>query len=287
MSTHSSTRPNYIYAISSVALVLFLLGLFAIVVLQGQQMIRYFKEQIDIVVELKDGTTPTDQKVLRNKLSSSAFLLENSVRFISKEQGAAIMQKEFGEEFLQLDMPNPLYDVMLFHVKAEYLVSDSLNEVGTKLKELPFVSDLYYQEDVTEAIGRNLKNIAFGVLVVGIFCILVAIALILNTIRLALYANRFLIKNMELVGASWSTISRPFLSKSFLHGLMSGILAIIGLTVLGYLIIKDSPDLIDVIYWPGIFYVFGGILVAGAAISLLSTYYVVNKYLRMRVDDLY
>ncbi len=287
MSTQASTRPNYIYAIISVALVLFLLGLFAIVVLQGQQMIKYFKEQIEIIVELKDGTTSTDQKLVSTKLMNSDYLLKNSIRFISKEQGAAIMQQEFGKEFLQLDMPNPLYDVLLFRVRADYLEPDSLNRIRQELRELPIVSDVYYQEDVTEAIGRNLKSIAFGVLIVGVFCVLVAVALILNTIRLALYANRFLIKNMELVGASWSAISRPFLRKSFVHGLVSGLLAIAGISVLGYFILSDSPELGEVIYWPGIAYVFAGILIAGAAISLLSTYWVVNKYLRMRVDDLY
>lgn len=287
MTTQTSTRPNYFYAIISVALVLFLLGLFAIVVMQGQQMVRYFKEQIEIIVELKDGTSPADQKLVRSKLESSDYLLDNSIRFISKEEGAAIMQKEFGDEFLQLDMPNPLYDVILFRVKAEYLTPDSLSSIREGLKELPLVSDVYYQEDVTAAIGRNLKSIAFGVLIVGIFCVLVAIALILNTIRLALYANRFLIKNMELVGASWSTISKPFLRKSFFHGIISGLLAIAGIVVLGYFILNDSPELAEVIYWPGIAYVFGGILVAGAAISVLSTYWVVSKYLRMRVDDLY
>ncbi|GAB4249798.1 MAG: permease-like cell division protein FtsX [Saprospiraceae bacterium] len=287
MTTQTSTRPNYFYAIISVALVLFLLGLFAIVVMQGQQMVRYFKEQIEIIVELKDGTSPADQKLVRSKLESSDYLLDNSIRFISKEEGAAIMQKEFGDEFLQLDMPNPLYDVILFRVKAEYLTPDSLSSIREALKELPLVSDVYYQEDVTAAIGKNLKSIAFGVLIVGIFCVLVAIALILNTIRLALYANRFLIKNMELVGASWSTISKPFLRKSFFHGIISGLLAIGGIVVLGYFILNDSPELAEVIYWPGIAYVFGGILVAGAAISVLSTYWVVSKYLRMRVDDLY
>jgi cell division transport system permease protein len=287
MTTQTSTRPNYFYAIISVALVLFLLGLFAIVVMQGQQMVRYFKEQIEIIVELKDGTSPADQKLVRSKLESSDYLLDNSIRFISKEEGAAIMQKEFGDEFLQLDMPNPLYDVILFRVKAEYLTPDSLSSIREALKELPLVSDVYYQEDVTAAIGKNLKSIAFGVLIVGIFCVLVAIALILNTIRLALYANRFLIKNMELVGASWSTISKPFLRKSFFYGIISGLLAIAGIVVLGYFILNDSPELAEVIYWPGIAYVFGGILVAGAAISVLSTYWVVSKYLRMRVDDLY
>ncbi len=287
MTTQTSTRPNYVYAIISVALVLFLLGLFAIVVLQGQQMIRYFKEQIEIIVELKNDASPTDQKLVRSKLQSSDYLLENSIRFISREEGAAMMQKEFGEEFLQLDMPNPLYDVILFRVKADYLEPDSLIKIRQQLKELPIVSDVYYQEDVTAAIGRNLKSIAFGVLVVGVFCVLVAIALILNTIRLALYANRFLIKNMELVGASWSAISKPFLVKSFVHGLLSGVLAIGGIVVLGYFILNDSPELKEIIYWPGIAWVFGAVLVAGAAISVVSTYWVVNKYLRMRVDDLY
>lgn len=287
MSTSSSTRPNYLYAIISVALVLFLLGLFAIMVIQGQQLVRYFKEQIEVIVELKDGNTPIDQKLVTDKLKAGDYLLENSIRFISKEEGAAMMQKEFGEEFLLLDMPNPLYDVILFRVKAEYLVPDSLNQIKQQLKSLPVVSDVYYQEDVTEAISRNIESIAFGVLVVGVFCVFVAIALILNTIRLALYANRFLIKNMELVGASWSAIAKPFLKRSFVHGIISGLLAVSGLWLLGYFILRDSPEMREIISLPSILGIFGAIIIAGAILSVLSTYWVINKYLRMRVDDLY
>ena len=114
-----------------------------------------------------------------------------------------------------------------------------------------------------------------------------AIALILNTIRLALYANRFLIKNMELVGASWSFISRPYLSRSFWQGLLCSLLAILGLAALLYFVFKDVPDMLSAINITGVAIVFACLLVLGFLIMLTSTYYVVKKYLRMRVDDLY
>jgi cell division transport system permease protein len=155
------------------------------------------------------------------------------------------------------------------------------------LKAMPFVNDVFYQEDVTESIASNFNKIQFWVLGLGLFFVLVAVALILSTVRLALYANRFLIKNMELVGASWGFISKPYLKRSFWQGILCSLLAILGLSGLLYLIFRDMPDMQSAINLPGVIMVFGVLLVLGFSIMLVSTYYVVNKYLRMRVDDMY
>jgi cell division transport system permease protein len=287
MANPSGSKPNYLYSIISVTLVLMLLGLFGLLVLQGQQLVKKLKEEVEIIIELKEDSGEAEVTELKDFLAKSLFYKEASARFISKEEGAQMMQNEFGEAFLKLDMANPLYDVLTFNMNADYVDAKGMEEIKGILKGFGSVNDVYYQESVAEAIASNLKNISLGVLIAGLFFVFVAVALILNTIRLALYANRFLIKNMELVGASWGFISKPFLKRSFWHGLLCGCLAIGALSLLLYLVFKEVPDSSDFLYIPGVVVLFGGLLLLGILITVLSTYYVVNKYLRMRVDDLY
>ncbi len=280
-------KPNYFYTIVSVTLVLFLLGLFGLLVLEGQLFIQSLKEKVEIIVELKEEASPGGVDSLKQYLAASSFYKANSARFISKEEGAAMMREDFGEDFLKLDMANPLYDVLIFNVVADWMHPDSLKAAREDLRHFSFVSDVFYQEGLADAVAANLKDISLIVLGAGIFFIVVAVALILNTIRLALYANRFLIKNMELVGASWGFISRPYLWKSTWHGLISGLLAIVLLVGLLWLWQHKMPEAQDFIRLPGIATIFGSLVVLGILIMVSSTYYVVNKYLRMRVDDLY
>jgi cell division transport system permease protein len=280
-------RPNYFYTIFSVTLVLFLLGLFGLLVVQGQQLLKTLREQVDIIVELKEETQPVQVDSLKLHLNASAYCKPNSFEFINKEQGADLMQQEFGQDFGKLDMANPLYDVLIFHVNSDWMQTDSMSLVREDLKAIPFVNDVYYQQSVTESIADNLNKISIWVLGLGLFFVLVAIALILNTVRLALYANRFLIKNMELVGASWGFISKPYLSRSFWQGILCSLLAIFGLMALLYFVFKNVPDMQSAINLPGVAIVFGILLVLGFTIMVSSTYYVVKKYLRMRVDDMY
>lgn len=287
MKKPPTNKPNYLYAIVSVTLVLFLLGLFGLLVVQGQQFIRTMKEQVEIIVEFKPESSPLAVDSLQQYLNGAPFYKSNSAHFISKEDGTAMMREEFGEEFLKLDMANPLYDVLTFNVRSDWMEPDSLLNMRESIRQFSYVSDVFYQESVTNAIASNLKKVSFAVLAAGLFFIFVAVALILNTIRLALYANRFIIKNMELVGASWGFISRPYLAKSLMHGILSGVLAVGALSLLLYLLIHNTGEIQDLLDFQGIAIVFGGIMLLGILLTTLSTFYVVNKYLRMRVDDLY
>ncbi len=280
-------KPNYFYTIFSVTLVLFLLGLFGLLVVQGQQLLKTLREQVEVIVELKEEAASPQVDSLKQHLAASSYFKANSTKFFNKAEGAALMQQEFGQDFGKLDMANPLYDVLIFNVKSDWMDPDSMSLVREDIKVMPFVNDIYYQESVTESIAANLRKISVWVLGLGLFFVLVAVALILNTVRLALYANRFLIKNMELVGASWGFISKPYLSRSFRQGLLCGILAIVGLGALLYMAFRDEPDLLSAINVVGVAVVFGTLLVLGFVIMVSSTYYVVKKYLRMRVDDLY
>ncbi|MCU0348846.1 MAG: permease-like cell division protein FtsX [Saprospiraceae bacterium] len=280
-------KPNYFYTIVSVTLVLFLLGLFGLLVVQGQQMLTSLREQVEIIVELKEDSTPAQLDSLKLHLAQSAYFKPEFTKFINKDEGAKMMQEEFGQDFGKLDMANPLYDVLIFNVKSAWMQTDSMSWVREDLKTLSYVNDVFYKEDVTESIAANFNKIKYWVLGFGLFFIFVAVALILNTVRLALYANRFLIKNMELVGASWGFISKPYLRRSFRQGVLCSMLAIIGLTALLYFVFRNVPDMQSAINLPGVAIVFGALLVLGFLIMLASTYYVVKKYLRMRVDDMY
>ncbi|HFA50470.1 MAG TPA: hypothetical protein ENJ95_15770 [Bacteroidetes bacterium] len=287
MAKTTGSKPNYLYSIVSVTLVLLLLGLFGLLVMQGQQLVKEMKEQVEIIVEMKDGSGEAERAELDSFLTKSSFYKIGSSRYISKEEGAKMMLEEFGDAFLKLDMANPLYDVVTFNMNAEFVQTEEMETITERIKGFGFVSDVYYQETVAGAIAENLKKISLGVLIAAVVFIFIAVVLILNTIRLALYANRFLIKNMELVGASWGFISRPFLKKSFWHGLLCGFLAIAVLCGLIYWAYGGRPDIWEKISIPGTAILFSSLLLLGISITVVSTYYVVNKYLRMRVDEMY
>lgn len=281
------TGPNYLYAILSVTLVLFLLGFFALVVIQGQEIIKLAREKVEIIVELKEDTPEVIRKDLASRLGKTSYVKPNSIKFISKEDGADLMRKEFGEEFILLDMPNPLYDVLTFNVRANYMEADSLARIRSVVRELNAVSDVYYQESIANEIAKNMQNLGYIALGFGIFLLFVAFVLIHNTIRLALYANRFLIKNMELAGASWKFISRPYIIRSIWHGFISGLIAVVGL----FLIILGTQSLIPEIEQVQQFSTFAALgialIILGILISAFSTWFVVNKYLKMRVDEMF
>jgi cell division transport system permease protein len=281
------TRPNYFYAVISVALVLFLLGFFGLIVLHGQQFIQFAKEQVEIIIELKKDANGSQIGYLKDQLQNSYYAKPGTVKFIGKEEGAKLLAEELGDEFMKLDLANPLYDVITFNVKSNFMTPFELNKIRESLKVYEYISDVFYQESLVESIAKNIRKISWLTLGIGIFFIFVAITLIHNTIRLALYSNRFLIKNMELVGASWEFISYPYIGRSIKLGLVSALVAILGLTGLGFWATTALPEISNVIYVPGIIVIFTILVLLGILINAGSTYYVVNKYLRMRVNDLY
>ncbi|MBK7410871.1 MAG: hypothetical protein IPJ40_24100 [Saprospirales bacterium] len=282
------SQPNYGRSIVSVALVLFLLGFFGMVVLQARQLVAMLKEEINLIVEINDIATLEEKTALQTHLESSAFLKPESLRYISKEEGIQLLRDDFGEDFLEAGLPNPLHDVYVFNVKAQFMHPDSMTSIRTGLmKNWYSVSDVYYQQGLIETLAKNLRRIGWVSLGISLFFIFVAFVLIHNTIRLALYSNRFIIKTQELVGASWEFISKPFLRRSVWNGVFSGLLGIALLNVLLWGAQQEIPELKELHDWPSILFLFGILIAIGVLITWSSTYYVVNKYLKMRVDDLY
>ena len=283
----SGRRPNYGYTILSVSLVLFLLGFFGLVLLQAAQLSRSLKEGIDLIVELEESNGPEARERVTGRLRETPGVRPGTIRFISREEALRDMSEEMGEDLLKLDLPNPLFDVVTFNVRADYLRQDSLATIQADLRALAGVADVYYQESLIEKIAGNVRRLGWIALVAGLVFLLVAVFLIHANIRLALHANRFLIKTQELVGATWHFISRPYLRRSLRHGLLSGALTVVALFGTQLWLQSRAPEL-DLFQRPGwTIGLYVAIILLGVLLNYFSTYYVVRKYLSLRVDELY
>jgi cell division transport system permease protein len=281
------TKPTYLYAIISVALVLFILGFFAMTSIHARKLVSLFKEKVDIWLELKPNIPKEDIDRIVGNLRKAPFVKKETVTFITREEAQAAMKEDLGEESMLQDIPNLLRDVVRFNVRGDYLQNDSLSRWRDQLKRDTMIADLYFEATNTGNVGRNIQNLGWIALGLGFLLIFAAITLIHNTIRLALFSNRFLIKNQELVGASWNFISRPYIQRGILNGLWSALLAIFALIGALWAAQRLMPDLRQLEDVDSLMLVFGMLAVIGVLISGLSTYFVVHKFLRMRVDDLY
>ena len=281
------TRPNYLYAIIGVALVLIVLGFFALTALHLTQLTNLYKEKVDIWLELKPELAASEIERLSNSIRQHPAVKAETLKFITKEQVAADMTADLGEESMLEEMPDLLRDVLRFNVHAKYLDQSSLDNWRTQLREDPAVADLYFEASNVGNVHDNIKNLGWITLGLSILLIFAAVTLIHNTIRLALYANRFLIKNQQLVGASWGFISKPYVQRGMLNGLISAGIAIAVLAAFYWWIGKLVPDISGLITGSELLLFYVALLLLGILISGISSWFVVNKFLRMQLDDLY
>ncbi len=255
--------------------------------LHGQKLVTLFKEKVDLWLELKPGLAEADVARLVGMVRQQPFVKKESVTFITREQAAATMREDLGDESMLEDMPDLMRDVVRFNVKAEYLDDQQLIDWRESLRQDSLVSDLYFEAANTSNVGNNIRSVGIITFALGVFLIFAAIALIHNTIRLALYSNRFIIKNQELVGASWEFISRPYIRQGIMNGLWSATFAIAALSTSLWWLRQVMPDLEQLQDINAVVLVFSGLALLGVLISGLSTWWVVNKFLRMKLDDLY
>lgn len=283
----SQRRPQYFYTIISVAAVLFLLGFFGLLLLQTEQLSKNLKEQVDIIVELVPESEETIREGFVRQLSTSPYVIDGSIQYIPKEDALELMSEELGQDLLNLDLPNPLYDIYTFNVSANYLATDSLSAIKGVLTRSSIVSDVYYQESLVDQLSKNVKKISWILLGISLLFVLIALTVIHNTIRLALYSNRFTIKTQELVGASWEFISKPYLRKALWHGFLSAILAIGILVGIQLWIQQQLPEIRSLQEPIAFISLFISLIIIGMLINWVSTFFAVRKYLKLREDELY
>lgn len=278
-------KTNYLYSVISVALVLFLLGFFGMALLFTRQQVANQQEKISMMVELKENADSAALHTLKDWLPNAEFARE--IRFVTRQQAAEMMKKSLGNEYIAADMPLPFFDAYSINLKSDRLNSDSIATITAQLRTNEAVSDVYMDEGLIGDVSKTVEKIALIALAVAALFIIVAITLIHNTIRLNLFSDRFIIKNMELVGASWGFISRPYIRRGVWNGFLSALLAIVLLGVVWFFGQREAPELNqllkNVLFWG----ICGSLIGLGILISWVSTFYVVNKYLKMRLDDLY
>lgn len=277
-------RPTFGYSILSVALVLLLIGGFGFALLQARSLIQYFKEKVEMLVEIKPEVSADKREIIIASINNQPWYKEGSLQYISKEEGANLLQEDFGTDFEQLGFENPLFGIIQFNLKASYIDNQALDQIKKVLKQNPLVHDVYYQNGIIDGISQKLNRVGWLSLGVALLFLLVAVTLIHNTIRLALQSNHQLIKNMQLVGATYGFISRPYLWQSMKNGAMAAMLAISVLLVIILLASQEFPELNNWDNSAAFLVLFAFMLTLGLLINVLSTWYVIRKYLDMRMD---
>lgn len=278
-------KATYAYSIIGVALVLFLLGSLGWLVINAGQLSKAFKENIEISVILNDNTRDEMGMKLKDVIDKQAFT--KSSQYITKEKAAEQFKKDFGEDFLQVLDYNPLYTSVNFHLHAEYMNKDSLIRIERFLKQSNIVREVFYQKNLVDIMNSNVRRIGIVILVISLFLIFSVIILIDNTIRLAMYSNRFLIKTMQMVGATRWFIAKPFNIRGVINGIISAALAIAGILLLKFFAENWLPELRSLASTKWLLILCFAIFALGIVISLLSTHRSVIKYLRTQLDDLY
>ncbi len=285
MASNKKAKPSYIYAIIGISLVLFLLGTLGWLVLNGRTLTRAFKEEVQVQVILHDNTRDEMMLKLNAVLEQQPFVKKTQT--ITKEEAAEEFFRSGGEDFTELLDFNPLYSSIIVNLDQAYVNPQSLEEIKQFIMQSNIVRDVSYPSVIVDNMNSNFRRIGIILGVIAGLLFVVVIILIDNTVRLAMFSNRFLIKTMQMVGATRWFITRPFDRRAILNGLISGVIASAGL----WAVIAFSENQLEALKalhkTSSIVVLMLGIIVLGIIISFVSTHRSVLKYLKMHVDDLY
>ncbi|MGB4775335.1 MAG: permease-like cell division protein FtsX [Daejeonella sp.] len=285
-STSSKKRKTiYVSNVISISLVLLMTGLLGLLLVHAKNLSSYVKENIVLNIIINEGVNETDITTLKKQIDASPYVLKT--QYISKEQAAKNLTKDLGEDFVEFLGYNPLLSSVDVYMKADYANNSSIQAFIKQLSKNPQVKEVIYQKSLIDMVNQNIRGITLIILAFASILLLIAIALINNTIRLAIYSQRFLIKSMQLVGATKNFIRKPFLLYGILHGLLAGLIAIILLVGTLYFAQQQIPELIILHNWVEFAIVFAGVIGIGIIISGLSTFFAVSKFLRLKIYDLY
>lgn len=273
---------SYLSVTVSITLVIYLLGLITLLIINASRLSDYAKENLGISVHLSSEENEMDIIRLQRELDASDFVIETI--FISKEEAAKQLKEELGEDFESFLNYNPLPSSIDVKLKAEYANIDSIAKIEQYLKRNKTVKEVYYQKSLINKVNENIKNISLVLLVFSGLFIIISVALINNSIRLAFYSKRFIINTMQLVGATSSFIRKPFVLSGSFFGALGALVAILLMILTIFFIQNNFEDLVII---RDKFIVFSVMLFLGISLSATSTYFAVNRYLRMRSSQLF
>lgn len=269
----------------STTMVLVLLGLVVLFVLTARRLSDTVKENLTVTVLLNDEAASTEIQRYRTSLNTESFV--NQVTYISKEQALKEWTEAMGSDPTEFLGANPFSATMEITLNADYANSDSLCWIKSRFKANKLVSDVVYQQDIMDNLNENLRKAGFVLLILAGLLMFVSFGLINSTIRLSIYSRRFLIHTMKLVGARWGFIRRPFVKSSLGIGLVSAVLADVLLVGGVHALLSYDVALVEFVPLRNVLIMSGVVVVFGLLMTLLCSYFSVNRYLRMKESEMY
>ena len=276
---------SYFSVTLSISLVLFLLGILGLLVLNTQKLADHFKEQITVTVFLKDSAKQVEIDQLEKRLAMAEYT--KATRFVSKEEAAEIHSSEIGENFIDFLGYNPLRNSIDLQLNATFVDTEQISAIAEDLNTLGYVEEVSYDQPLIALLTDNVKRVSLWILIASAAFTLIAVLLINSSIRLSIYSKRFIIKTMQMVGATKRFIRRPFIWTNIKLGMIGAVIALGGLGIVLYYFDQNLPELklTQDILMLGI--LFAGVFVLGIVISLISTFFATQRFLNLRTDDLY
>ncbi|EEI90375.1 cell division protein FtsX [Sphingobacterium spiritivorum] len=284
-TTKKKTKSVYVSTVISIALVLLMTGLLGLILVHARNLSKYVKENIVLNVIVNDATTEGDVLSMQKDIEKDPYVLRTE--YISKELAAKNLKEDLGEDFVEFLGHNPLLPSIDVYLKEQYANTDSIETFIKKVSNNSKVKEVVYQESLIDMVNKNIKVISIVVLAFTVILLIIAVALINNTIRLAIYSQRFLIKSMQLIGATKNFIRKPYIIYGIVHGLLGALIAILLLLFTLQFSQKQIPELVFLRNWYEFGAIFLVVIVLGILISGLSTYFAVTKYLKAKSHSLY
>ncbi len=276
---------SYFSVVISISLVLFLLGLLGLLVLNTKKVADHFKEKIALTVFLKDTAKEVEITELKQSLALAEYT--KTATYISKEEAAEEHSATIGENFMEFLGYNPLQNSIDVYLLADYVSPEKLEDINAELMEKDFVEEVVYDKPLIALLNDNVKKISLWVLVISSLFLFIAVLLINSSIRLSVYAKRFTIKTMQMVGATKRFIRRPFIWKSVRLGMLGATIAMIGMGIVLYYLNKTFPELQLLNDHILLVALFAFIFFMGLIITWLSTFFATQRFLNLRTDELY
>lgn len=276
---------SYVSVVISIALVLFLLGCLGVLLINSKRMADHFKENVAISIFLQDDTKSIEVEELKNSLAMADYT--KKAVYVSKEDAAAEMEAETGESFTDFLGYNPLKNSIDVYLNADFVNNSAITEIVNTLSQKEFIEDITYDEVLVDLMNDNVRKISFWVLIASVVFTVIAMLLINSSIRLAVYSKRFIIKTMQMVGATKSFIRRPFIWRSVQLGILGSLFALAGIAVVLYYLNMSFPELNmlrNPVLLGGLFIVIFGV---GIIITWVSTFIATQRFLNLRTDQLY
>ncbi|AMQ01679.1 Cell division protein FtsX [Pedobacter cryoconitis] len=279
------TKTIYISTIFSITLVLLMLGVLGLLLVHAKNLSNYVKENIVLNIIVDEGAKEPDVIQFRKELDANPAVKQTE--YVNKEVAAKNLTQDLGEDFVNFLGYNPLLSTVDVYLKADYANNKSIDALKATISKNPVVKEVIYQSSLIDMVNKNINTIGLIVLGFAAILLVISVALINNTIRLAIYSQRFLIKSMQLVGATKNFIRKPFIFWAMLHGLIASFIAILILLGLLYYAQKEIPEIIILRNYTEFGIVLLGLVGLGIFLTALSTTFAVSKYLRLKIYDLY